>query len=404
MAKVVVGMSGGVDSSVTAYLLKKQGYDVEGVSFLMRDASGGTSCRPCCSLDSMESAARNARALGIPHSTIDVRDAFRTKVIGPFIDAYTKGLTPNPCVLCNRFIKFPYLIAKADEQGAEFIATGHYARVEAETITTHPLPRSAPPLEKGGKGGFERHANYFILKKGIDPKKDQAYFLYALRQEELKRLLLPLGFYKKEEVRQLAQQLKLPAADSSESQEICFIEDNNYLAFIEKHASAAGKPGPIVDMNGKEIGTHKGIYGYTIGQRKGMGIASPEPLYVADIDVPLNTLYVGTRDAAMKKEFAVGDLNWINSLVPSFGSSDEAGLAFRASVKVRSTMKEEPATLFLEANPLSPHFTKGGMGGLSIDVVRVLFDTPQWAPAPGQSAVFYDGETVIGGGVIKKQV
>ena len=315
MAKVVVGMSGGVDSSVTAYLLKKQGYDVEGVSFLMRDTVKEPSCRPCCSLDSIESAARNAQALGIPHSTIDVRDAFQAKVIEPFIDAYMKGLTPNPCVLCNRAIKFPYLIAKADEQGAEFIATGHYARVEAETTTTHQLPRSAPPLEKGGKGGFERLAYYFILKKGIDPKKDQAYFLYALRQEELKRLLLPLGFYKKEEVRQLAQQLKLPAADSTESQEICFIEDNNYLAFIEKHASAAGKPGPIVDMNGKEIGTHKGIFGYTIGQRKGMGIASPEPLYVADIDVPSNTLYVGPRDAAMKKEFAVGDLNWINPLI-----------------------------------------------------------------------------------------
>ncbi len=381
MAKVVVGMSGGVDSSVAAYLLKKQGYEVEGVSFLMRNASGETSCRLCCSLDSIESAARNARALGIPHSTIDVRDAFHTKVIEPFIDAYMKGLTPNPCILCNRFIKFPYLIAKADEQGAEFIATGHYARVEAETTTTHQLTRSAPPLEKGGKGGFERLAHYFILKKGIDPKKDQSYFLYALQQEELKRLLLPLGFYKKEEVRQLAQQLRLPAADSTESQEICFIEDNNYLAFIEKHASAAGKPGPIVDMNGKVIGTHKGIFGYTIGQRKGMGIASPEPLYVADIDVPSNTLYVGPRDTAMKKEFSVGDLNWINPLVPSLGSSDEIGLAFRASVKVRSTMKEEPATLFLEANPLSPHFTfasanppgcgKGGWG----DYQSMLFES-----------------------------
>jgi tRNA-uridine 2-sulfurtransferase len=404
MAKVVVGMSGGVDSSVTAYLLKKQGYDVEGVSFLMRDASGETSCRSCCSLDSMESAARNARALGIPHSTIDVRDAFYSKVIKPFIDAYMKGLTPNPCVLCNRFIKFPHLIAKADEQGAEFIATGHYARVETETTATHQLPHSPPPLEKGGKGGFERFAHYFILKKGIDLKKDQAYFLYALRQEELKRLLLPLGFYKKAEVRQLAQQRKLPSAVSSESQEICFVEDNNYLAFIEKHASAAGKPGPIVDMNGRVIGTHKGIYGYTIGQRKGMGISSPEPLYVADIDFPSNTLYVGNRDAAMRKEFVVDDINWIATLRPSSGKSDQEGLSFRASVKVRSAMKEEPATLSWETNLPLPPFTKGEMGGLPVDSIRVVFDAPQWAPAPGQSAVFYDGEIVIGGGVIKKRV
>jgi tRNA-specific 2-thiouridylase len=376
MAKVVVGMSGGVDSSVTAYLLKKQGYDVEGVSFLMRDASGGTSCRPCCSLDSLESAARNARALGIPHSTIDVRDAFHTKVIEPFIGAYMKGLTPNPCVLCNRAIKFPYLVAKADKLGAEFIATGHYARVETGTSAVNQLISPC-----------------FTLKKGIDPKKDQAYFLYALRQEELKRLLLPLGFYKKEEVRQLAQQLKLPAADSSESQEICFIEDSRYLAFIEKHAPAAGKPGPIVDMNGKVIGTHKGIYGYTIGQRKGMGVASPEPLYVADIDVPSNTIYVGNRDAAMKKEFSVVDLNWINPLMPPLGRSNEEDFACRASVRVRSAMKEEPATLFLEAR---------AEGQRAIDMVRVVFDVPQWAPAPGQSAVFYDGEIVIGGGVIKK--
>jgi tRNA-specific 2-thiouridylase len=377
MAKIIVGMSGGVDSSVTAYLLKKQGYDVEGVSFLMQAAGKAPSCRPCCSLDSMESAARNARALGIPHSTIDVRDAFHTKVIEPFIDAYMKGLTPNPCLLCNRFIKFPYLIAKADEQGAEFIATGHYARVETGTSAVNQLI-----------------SPYFILKKGIDPKKDQAYFLYALRQEELKRLLLPLGFYKKEEVRQLAQQLKLPAADSAESQEICFIEDSKYLAFIEKHAPAAEKTGPIVDMNSKVIGTHKGIYGYTIGQRKGMGIASPEPLYVADIDVPSNTIFVGPRDAAMTKEFAVGDINWLNPMLP-LGRSNEEDFAFRASVKVRSAMREEPATLFLEAR---------GKGQGARDIIRVVFDAPQWAPAPGQSAVFYDGEAVIGGGVIKKRV
>jgi len=398
MANVMVGMSGGVDSSVTAYLLKKQGYDVEGVSFLMRDTTGETSCKLCCSLDSMESAARNAQALGIPHSTIDVRDAFHTKVIEPFIDAYMKGLTPNPCVLCNRAVKFPYLIAKADEQGAEFIATGHYARVEeAEGMEYGAWSMGQGAEKRTASEGF--HSGVF-LKKGIDPKKDQAYFLYALRQEELKRLLLPLGFYKKEEVRQLAQQLKLPVSDSPESQEICFVEDSKYLAFIEKHAPAAGKPGPIVDMNGKVLGTHKGIYGYTIGQRKGMGISSPEPLYVADIDVPANTLYVGPRDAAMKKEFAVGVLNWINPLMPPLGRSNEEDFAFRASVKVRSAMKEEPASITLLTT--SGSHLSFILHPSSFVEAHVVFDAPQWAPAPGQSAVFYDGETVIGGGVIKK--
>jgi tRNA-uridine 2-sulfurtransferase len=401
MEKVIVGMSGGIDSSITAYLLKKQGYAVEGISFLMRAAEKDPSCRPCCSLDSIESASKNARALGIPHSTVDVRDAFQVKVIEPFVDAYLKGLTPNPCILCNRFIKFPYLIAKADEQGAEFIATGHYAKVEPATSANHQITPLATPVGNGVKGGFER---FLFLKKGIDPKKDQSYVLYVLRQEELKRLLLPLGFYKKEEVRQLAQQLALPAAESSESQEICFVEDRTYLTFIEKHTSVAGKPGPIVDMNGKVIGTHKGIYGYTIGQRKGMGIASPEPLYVARIDVPSNTIQVGPRDAAMKKEFAVGDLSWINPLMPSLDRSNAEDRAFRASVKVRSAMKEEPATLFLESNPPLPPFSKGGMGGLPVDGIRVVFDAPQWAPSPGQSAVFYDGDTVIGGGVIKRLV
>jgi tRNA-specific 2-thiouridylase len=229
--------------------------------------------------------------------------------------------------------------------------------------------------------------DYFFLKKGIDPKKDQSYVLYILSQDVLERLILPLGCYKKEEARKIAQGLGLPAAERSESQEICFIEDTSYLKFIDKLSPVAGKPGLIVDLNGKVIGTHKGIYGYTIGQRKGMGISSPEPLYVVKIDVLNNTIYAGPREAAKKREFFVEALNWITPLSPPLARGDKEGLKFRASVKVRSTMKDEPATIYTAESEEQR-------------AVRVVFDEPQWAPAPGQSAVFYDGDTVIGGGVI----
>ncbi|MFZ6016861.1 MAG: tRNA 2-thiouridine(34) synthase MnmA [Nitrospirota bacterium] len=343
MSKVIVGMSGGVDSSVTAYLLKEQGYDVEGLSFILWEARGRTDFKTCCSLQAVEEAANTAKYIGVPHSSIDVRDDFIEKVIEPFVDAYTKGITPNPCILCNRFIKFPFLMKEAEKRGAEYIATGHYAKVEKK-----------------------------LLKKGVDPKKDQSYVLYVLRQEEIERLILPLGYYRKDEVRKIAKELNLPAAKRPESQEICFIEDRNYFKFIEMLSPIAGKPGPIIDITGRVIGIHTGIYGYTIGQRKGLGISSSEPLYVVKIDALKNAIYVGSQEAAKKKEFFVEDLNWINT----------PHTHFRATVKVRSMMKDEPATIFLG------------------ETVRVVFDKPQWAPAPGQSAVFYDGDIVIGGGVI----
>lgn len=379
-------MSGGVDSSVTAYLLKEQGYKVEGLSFILLGAKSRTDIAACSSLQAMEEASKAARHIGIPHSTIDVRNDFLEKVIEPFVDAYISGSTPNPCVLCNRFIKFPFLLKEAGKRGAEYISTGHYARVESAQ-------------------GMGQRAESFLLKKGLDPKKDQSYVLYVLKQEELKRLILPLGYYNKDEVRKIAQELNLPAAKRAESQELCFIEDRNYFKFIEKLSSVTGKPGPIADMTGKVIGTHKGIHVYTIGQRKGLGISSPEPLYVVKIDAVRNTVYVGPQEAAKKKEFFVKDLNWINPLLlgessgatiplfPPLVRGDKEGLKkggeggfsnFRASVKVRSTMKDESATVLK----------------ISSKTVQVIFDEPQWALTPGQSAVFYDGDTLIGGGVI----
>lgn len=371
-------MSGGVDSSVSACLLKEKGYEVEGVSFVMWEATKLPGPPACCSLQAVEEASKTARSIGIPHSRIDVRNDFIEKVVRPFVNAYMSGLTPNPCVLCNRFIKFPYLIKEAERRGADYISTGHYAIVER--------------IQDTGK---------FVLKKGVDLKKDQSYVLYALTQEELGRLVLPLGYRTKSDVREMAKNLGLPAAQRPESQEICFVEEKNYLNFIEKLSPVRGEPGPIVDLTGRVMGRHTGIYGYTVGQRKGLRISSPEPLYVIDIDLRNNTVRVGPREAARKKEFFVGELNWINPLpLHSAGADEEGTYSFRASVRVRSTMKEEPASITLLTTPgCNSSFI---LNLSSFIEAQVVFDEPQWAPAPGQSAVFYDGDTVIGGGVIKK--
>ncbi len=395
MSRVIIGMSGGVDSSVAAYLLKQKGYEVEGVSFVMWDKDRGIDIQSCCSFEAVRDVSRTADFIGIPYSTIDVRADFMEKVVKPFVNSYLSGVTPNPCVLCNRFIKFPFLMKEAERKGADHISTGHYARIE-------PVRENPPQAEHGAEGREKTQQQLFSLKKGIDPKKDQSYVLYSLTQEELERLILPIGCLAKSDVRKIANEIHLPAAERSESQEICFIEGRNYLRFIERLSPVRKNPGPIVGPNGKVIGTHTGIHGYTLGQRKGMGISSREPLYVVDIDVVKNTVYAGPREDAEKREFLVEGLNWIAPPLHLAAKSDKDGFKFRASVKVRSTMKDQPATIYVKANPPLPPFAKGGMGGLSSEIVRVVFDEPQWAPAPGQSAVFYDNDTVIGGGVIKK--
>jgi tRNA-specific 2-thiouridylase len=383
MPKVITGMSGGVDSSVAAYLLKEKGYEVEGISFLMWEKPKGTS-PACCSLRAVEETAKTARQIGIPHDVIDVRGDFAEKVITPFVHAYISGLTPNPCIVCNRHIKFPYLLKESNKRGAEYISTGHYARIERQgpRIQGSKDSRIASDLS---------HQTSVLLKKGVDTKKDQSYVLYILTLDMLKKLILPLGDYTKNAVREIAAELGLAAAKRAESQEICFIQERNYLTFIQKISPMEREPGPIVDTHGKIIGTHKGIHGYTIGQRKGLGIASPEPLYVVDIDIQKNTVYAGPRDSVKKKEFYVHELNWLTPPPPPLMKQDKEGLektsdAFRATVKVRSTMKDEPAMIFFDP--------------ASFEIVRVVFDEPQWAPAPGQSAVFYDNDIVIGGGII----
>lgn len=358
MAKVIVGMSGGVDSSVTAYLLKQQGYEVEGVSFILYEARHKSDQAVCCSIEARDSAAETAAVLGIKHRSIDIRASFIDAVVEPFVEAYKNGMTPNPCILCNKLIKFPYLLNAADEIGAEYIATGHYARIERQQRT-------------------EGREHRVKLRQGIDRKKDQSYVLYVLSREQLDRLLLPLGDLTKDEVRQIARSLNLPAADRPESQEICFVEDNNYSAFIEKLEPETIKPGPIVSADGKIVGTHKGILSYTIGQRKGLNVPSLQPHFVTRIDPFSNTIQVGSRDEAMSQRIHVREMSWL--LRPESSS-------FTASVKVRSMMEARNASI--EARE---------------DAADVVFDEPQWAPAPGQSAVFYDGDVVIGGGIISRE-
>ncbi len=354
MQKAIVGMSGGVDSSVTAYLLKNQGYEVEGVSFILYEARMKTTFTGCCSMEAIKDARRTAEHIGISHTSIDLRDEFMAHVIEPFIEAYLKGITPNPCILCNRHIKFPYLLKTANERNAGLISTGHYARI------------------KKGIG----------LLKGIDAKKDQSYVLHVLRPEELNRLILPLGEKIKDEVREIARGLNLPAAKRPESQEICFIEDRSYFKFLENLTEQ--RVGNIIDIEtGNILGRHKGVHLYTIGQRKRLGISAGKPLFVAKIDPSNNAIYVGPKEAAMMKEFVVEDANW---LIPEVRSQRSEVRSFQATVKVRSMMNDEPAAISI----------------LDSNAIKVIYDEPQWAPAPGQSAVFYDGDVVIGGGIISE--
>jgi tRNA-specific 2-thiouridylase len=349
--KVIVGMSGGVDSSVAAWLLKEQGYAVEGVSLVLEEQRIRSESA-CCSLESLEDARKTAEQIGIPHRMVNLRGEFADEVIGPFITAYESGFTPNPCILCNERIKFPALVELADALGAGCIATGHYARVA------------------DGR-----------LLKGVDPKKDQSYVLYVLGEAVLGRLLLPLGGMRKDEVRSLARSLGLVAAERPESQDICFVGGRGYADFL----SCVGerREGRIIDAEtGRVLGMHHGIHSFTPGQRKRLGVATGKPLFVTRIDPFADAVYVGPRHLAEALECCVGDVRWLPS--PGSFAVPTVGSTVSCSVKVRSTMEAVPAVLSVTDERQ----------------VCVSFKTPQWAPAPGQSAVFYDGDAVLGGGEI----
>jgi tRNA-specific 2-thiouridylase len=351
---VVVAMSGGVDSSVAAALLKDQGYQVIGVTMQIwprgEEKFGG-----CCGIGAVEDAKKVAYRLGIPHYVMNFRDIFAQKVIADFCQEYRSGRTPNPCIRCNQYIKFDALLKRARELGADFVATGHHARIEKDEAT----------------------GRYF-LKKGIDQQKDQSYFLYPVTQEQLRHILMPIGNYTKEMVRKIARELELAVADRPESQEICFIPDDNYAQFLRDYLPQAAQPGPILDEQGNILGTHQGIVFYTIGQRKGLGIAAPEPLYVIAIEPERNAIIVGPKERAYGEELTASELHWI--------TFDRLTQPLTAKAKIRYRHPEAEALII----PLDE------------DKVYVKFAEPQLAITPGQAVVFYQGDIVIGGGTIEQ--
>ena len=355
--RVIVGMSGGVDSSVTAGLLVRQGYDVVGVTLNLWPDLAGVDEQSredaCCALGAVEDARRVSDRLGIPYYVVNFRDVFEEKVIRDFIGEYERGRTPNPCVRCNQFIKFDALLARAPLFGADYVATGHYARIE-----------QSPDDDR------------WLLRKAADPSKDQSYVLYVMTQERLSRALFPLGSLTKAETRRLAEEWDLPVANKPESQDICFVPYKRYTEFLERHAPQTIKEGPIVDAAGTRLGTHQGIAFHTIGQRRGLGLQMIEPRYVTGLRPESNTVVVGTLDDLLRSECSLDDVNWVQIAEPSEPIRTHARIRYRAEL-VPATVRAEPGNRAL-----------------------VLFDEPQRAVTPGQAVVFYDGEYVVGGGTI----
>ena len=358
--KAVVAMSGGVDSSVAAAILKDRGYDVTGITMnlfaLPREVCRSEELRSCCGRKAVEDAHRVAIHLGIPHFVIDLRREFEAAVIADFVREYSRGRTPNPCIRCNERIKFKLFLERAGRLGADYIATGHHARVRRD-------PSGAA----------------YILKKGKDRAKDQSYFLYRLTQAQLARTLMPVGDLTKEEVRATARRLGLPVAEKAESQETCFAPLGDYPGFLARRSPQAFQPGLILDLEGKALGEHKGIGYYTIGQRRGLGISASHPLYVTAIDARRNAVIVGEEKTLYRKRLQASAVHLI------------AGGKLEKPVIVKAKIRYKHQEMRALVVPVSARR------------VRVEFDRPQRAITPGQSVVFYNRDVVLGGGIIDRQ-
>jgi tRNA-specific 2-thiouridylase len=346
-------MSGGVDSSVAAALLVEQGYQVVGMMLRLWSEDGRQSDNRCCTPEAMALARRVAAQLEIPFYVIDAQQTHYDSVVQYFIDGYTQGLTPNPCLACNRHVRWGLLLDHARVLGADYMATGHYARIHSQPDGT------------------------YTLLKGSDNLKDQSYILHILDQKQLSQSLFPLGNLTKQEVRQKAREYGLPVADRAESQDLCFLGGDDYRDFLHRHVPAAGQPGDIKDRSGQVIGQHLGLAGYTIGQRKGLGISAKNPLYVLEKDKSTNTLIVGEKDELGSSSLTAVSVNWIAGHPPAS--------TFRSQVKIRYKSKEIWATI----KPGDP------------SIAEVSFDQPVRDITPGQAAVFYDDQVCLGGGVIQ---
>ena len=353
--KALIGMSGGVDSSVAALLMLEKGFACIGATMRLY---GGESVSPegsktCCSLDDVEDARAVAQRLGIRHYVFNFTDEFQRQVMDKFVDTYYQGGTPNPCIDCNRYLKFGKLLQRAQELGCDWVVSGHYARVEQDAATGR-----------------------YLLKRAADRAKDQTYFLACLTQEQLSRIQFPLGALTKEQVRRIAEEHGFVNARKHDSQDICFVPGGDYTAFLREYTGKASEPGDFINLQGEVVGRHRGTVCYTIGQRKGLGLSMGEPVYVCGKDMAAGTVTVGPNEALFSRELVAKD--WV------FFPFEKLTEPLSVTAKIRHSQFDQPATVYPED------------GGLA----RVVFDEPQRAISPGQAVVLYQGDTVIGGGTI----